>query len=188
MIEEIERNRQNLDFIQFQCNELAQANLAADEQEELEQRSETMSHSEDIKSALFEADNVLSSEDSGAVDAVRTAMMSLRSIERVLPAAPELVQRIDSCYIELKDLAQEINNLLDSIDFDPAELDAINSRLDKLYDLEKKYQVDTVGELIDKHEELKRKLNEIETGDDVLKDLQDKVDHLKSQAKAIADI
>ena len=187
LIEEIERNRQNLDFIQFQCNELAQANLAADEQEELEQRSETMSHSEDIKSALFEADNVLSSEDSGAVDAVRTAMMSLRSIERVLPAAPELVQRIDSCYIELKDLAQEINNLLDSIDFDPAELDAINSRLDKLYDLEKKYQVDTVGELIDKHEELKRKLNEIETGDDVLKDLQDKVDHLKSQAKAIAD-
>lgn len=185
--EELERNRQNLDFIQFQCNELAQANLAADEQEELEQRSETMSHSEDIKSALYEADNVLSSEDTGAVDAVRTAMMSLRTIERVLPAAPELVQRIDSCYIELKDLAQEINNLLDSIDFDPAELDAINSRLDKLYDLEKKYKVDTVGKLIDKHEELKRKLNEIETGDDVLKDLQDKADHLKSQAKALAD-
>ena len=185
--EELERNRQNLDFIQFQCNELAQANLAADEQEELEQRSETMSHSEDIKSALYEADNVLSSEDTGAVDAVRTAMMSLRTIERVLPAAPELVQRIDSCYIELKDLAQEINNLLDSIDFDPAELDAINNRLDKLYDLEKKYQVDTVGKLIDKHEELKRKLNEIETGDDVLKDLQDKADHLKSQAKALAD-
>ena len=185
--EEIERNRQNLDFLQFQCNELTQANLSAEEQEDLEQRSETMSHSEDIKSALYEADNVLSSEDSGAVDAVRTALMALRSIERVLPSAPELVQRIDSCYIELKDLSQEINNLLDSVDFDPAELDAINNRLDKLYDLEKKYQVDTIGELIDKHEELKRKLNDIETSDDVLKELQDKADLLMSQAKGIAD-
>ena len=185
--EEIERNRQNLDFLQFQCNELTQANLSAEEQEDLEQRSETMSHSEDIKSALYEADNVLASEDSGAVDAVRTALMALRSIERVLPSAPELVQRIDSCYIELKDLSQEINNLLDSVDFDPAELDAINNRLDKLYDLEKKYQVDTIGELIDKHEELKRKLNDIETSDDVLKELQDKADLLMSQAKGIAD-
>ena len=185
--EEIERNRQNLDFLQFQCNELTQANLSAEEQEDLEQRSETMSHSEDIKSALYEADNVLSSEDSGAVDAVRTALMALRSIERVLPSAPELVQRIDSCYIELKDLSQEINNLLESVDFDPAELDAINNRLDKLYDLEKKYQVDTIGELIDKHEELKRKLNDIETSDDVLKELQDKADLLMSQAKGIAD-
>ena len=185
--EEIERNRQNLDFLQFQCNELTQANLSAEEQEDLEQRSETMSHSEDIKSALYEADNVLASEDSGAVDAVRTALMALRSIERVLPSAPELVQRIDSCYIELKDLSQEINNLLDSVDFDPAELDAINNRLDKLYDLEKKYQVDTIGELIDKHEELKRKLNNIETSDDVLKELQDKADLLMSQAKGIAD-
>lgn len=183
LIEEIERNRQNKDFLQFQCDELAQANLVEDEQYELEQRSETMSHSEEIKSALYEADNVLSSEGSGAVDSMHKALMALRSIERVLPAAPELVERIDSCYIELKDLSQEINSQLESIDFDPAELDLINNRLDKLYDLEKKYHVETVGELIQKHKELQQKLNDIESSDELLSALQQKASQLLSKAK-----
>lgn len=185
--EEIERNRQNLDFLQFQCNELTQANLQEDEQEDLEQRSETMTHSEEIKGAFYEADNALSAEGSGVIDAMRSALSALKSIERVYPFAQELVQRIDSCYIELKDLSEEINSQLERIDFDPAELDAINNRLDKLYDLEKKYQVESIAELIAKHEELKRKLNHIESSDDLLADLQKKVDLLRGKAKGDAD-
>ena len=185
--EEIERNRQNLDFLQFQCNELTQANLQEDEQEDLEQRSETMTHSEEIKGAFYEADNALSAEGSGVIDAMRSALSALKSIERVYPFAQELVQRIDSCYIELKDLSEEINSQLERIDFDPAELDAINNRLDKLYDLEKKYQVESIAELIAKHEELKRKLNHIESSDDLLADLQKKVDLLRDKAKGDAD-
>ena len=185
--EEIERNRQNLDFLQFQCNELTQANLQEDEQEDLEQRSETMTHSEEIKGAFYEADNALSAEGSGVIDAMRSALSALKSIERVYPFAQELVQRIDSCYIELKDLSEEINSQLERIDFDPAELDAINNRLDKLYDLEKKYQVESIVELIAKHEELKRKLNHIESSDDLLADLQKKVDLLRDKAKGDAD-
>ena len=84
-------------------------------------------------------------------------------------------------------MSEEINSQLERIDFDPAELDAINNRLDKLYDLEKKYQVESIAELIAKHEELKRKLNHIESSDDLLADLQKKVDLLRDKAKGDAD-
>ena len=153
--ESIEQNRQNADFLQFQFEELTQANLAEGEQEELEQKSETMSHSEEIKSALYEADNALSAEQTGVVESLRTALSAMRQIEKVLPDASELVERLDSSYIELKDIAQEISSQMEHVDFDPAELDAINNRLDKLYDLEKKYHVETVEELIAKRDELK---------------------------------
>ena len=135
---DIERNRQNLDFLQFQCNELSEANLQSGEQEELEQKSETMEHSEDIKSALYTADNALSAEDNGVVVSLRNSLSSLKAVEHVFPDVSEYVQRIEESYIELKDLAQDINTQLENIDFDPSELDIINNRLDRLYDLEKK--------------------------------------------------
>ena len=185
--ESIEQNRQNLDFLQFQCDELTNANLEEGEQEELEQRSETMSHAEDIKSALYEADNALSGEDRGIVSSLRSTISALKTIERVLPSASELVERLDSTYIELKDISGDISSELERIDFDPAELDSINSRLDKLYDLEKKYHVETVRELIEKRDELKRQLSHIENSDEALADLQQQLDTLRQQAQKEAD-
>ena len=146
--EDIERNRQNLDFLQFQYDELTQANLSDDEQEELELKSDVMSHSEEIKTALYETDSALSTEGTGIVGNLRSAISALKGIDRVFPVASELTERLDSCYIELKDIAEEVNRRLDDIDFDPTELDAVNNRLDRLYDLEKKYHMETVGELI----------------------------------------
>ena len=178
----IERNRQNADFLKFQCEELTQANLTEGEQEELEQQSETMSHSEDIKSALYEADNALSGEQIGVVSSLRSALYDLRKISEVYPAAAELEQRVDTCYIELKDIAQEVSNHLDRIDFDPAEMDAVTNRLDKLYSLEKKYHVDTVEELIAKRDELTVQLNNIENSDEALADLQQQLDQLHEKA------
>ena len=184
---DIERNRQNLDFLQFQCQELTQANLSEGEQEELEQRSDMMSHSEEIKSALYEADNALSAEETGIVGSLRTAISALKSIVRVLPDAQQLTERLNSSYIELKDIAQEINAKLENTDFDPAELDAVNSRLDKLYDLEKKYHVDTIGKLITKRDELSTQLGNIENSDEALAVLQQTLDKLGTQAHKEAD-
>ena len=185
--EEIERNRQNSDFLKFQFDELTNANLAEGEQEALEQKSETMTHAEDIKSALYEADNALSAEGYGVVQSLRNALSALRGIENVLPDAKELTERIDSSYIELKDLAQEISHQMENIDFDPAELDTINSRLDKLYDLEKKYHVETVEELIEKRDSLHHQINNIENSDEALSELQQKLEKLKIQAQKEAD-
>ena len=186
--ESIEQNRQNADFLQFQFEELTQANLAEGEQEELEQKSETMSHSEEIKSALYEADNALSADQTGVVGSLRTALSAIRQIEKVLPDASELVERLDSSYIELKDIAQEISSQMEHVDFDPAELDAINNRLDKLYDLEKKYHVETVEELIAKRDELKIQLGRIENSDEALAELQQKLAAQLTQAQKAAEI
>ena len=185
--ESIEQNRQNADFLQFQFEELTQANLAGGEQEELEQKSETMSHSEEIKSALYEADNALSADQTGVVGSLRTALSAMRQIEKVLPDAGELVERLDSSYIELKDIAQEISSQMEHVDFDPAELDAINNRLDKLYDLEKKYHVETVEELIAKRDELKIQLGRIENSDEALAELQQKLAAQLVQAQKAAE-
>ena len=168
--EAIANNRQNQDFLQFQYDELANANLVEDEQEELEQKSDTMSHAEEIKSALYETDNALSADDTGVVSAIRSA----RSVE--------------SSYIELKDISEEISSQLERVDFDPAELDAINNRLDRLYDLEKKYHVETVSELIAKREELKSQLNNIENSDEALAALQQRLATFQALAKKEADI
>ena len=185
--EDIERNRQNTDFQQFQYNELTQANLTEDEQEELEQRSEMMTHSEDIKGALYTADNALSADTTGIVESLRNARSALQGIEQVFPAVAELAERLDSSYIELKDIASEVSALQESIDFDPAELDSINARLDKLYDLEKKYHVETVGELIAKREELKRQLSHLENSDEALAEYEAQCKKLKAEACKQAD-
>ena len=179
--ESIERNRQNADFLQFQYDELSQASLVDGEQEELEQKNDTMSHSEEIKSALYDADNYMSAEQTGSVGAIRSALSSLKRIEKVYPVAEELVERLDSSYIELKDIAEEISGYLEDIDFDPAEMDTVVNRLDRLYDLEKKYNVDTVGELIAKRDNLRQQLDGIENSDEALSDLQKKMNVLKEE-------
>ena len=168
--EQLARNRQNLDFMQFQYDELCEAKLTDGEQEELESRSDTMTHAEDIKQSLYQADNALSAESNGIVAQLRTATQALHSIERVYGEATELAERLDTAYVELKDVAQEVSAKMEDIDFDPSELDAVNARLDRIYDLEKKYHVETVGELIAIRDDLGRQLTAIEGGDELLEE------------------
>jgi DNA repair protein RecN (Recombination protein N) len=178
--EEIERNKQNADFLQFQYDELEAAQLAEGEQEELEQQSETMSHAEDIKTALYEADNALNGDESGVVSQVKSAYNALNGISKVMPKTAELTERLDSCRIELKDIADEVSQLLERTDFNPAELDNINNRLDRLYELEKKYHVETVEELIQQRDNLKLKLSHIENSDEAVSEMEKEVAKLRS--------
>lgn len=185
--DEIAQNRQQADFMQFQYEELQQANLMADEQEELEQQRELLSHAEDIKEALYDADSHLNGEQQGAVDHVRQSFQTLRNIARVLPAASELAERLESCHIELKDIADEVGSLLEHTDFDPAELDHINSRLDRLYELEKKYHVDSVEALIAQRDMLGRQLAAIENSDEAVGALEAKCQQLTAKSQQLAD-
>ena len=178
--EETERNRQNADFLQFQYNELASANLQAGELEELEAKSDTMTHSEDIKTALYTANEALEGEETGVVSSLHNAIAALKGIDKVFPAATELAERMDSAYIELKDIAGEIGSHLEHVDFDPSELDAVNNRLDRLYNLQKKYHADTIDELIAQRERLKLQLDNIENSDEALQQLQQQVAEARS--------
>ena len=183
----IERNRENRDFLQFQYEELENAHLVEGEQEELEQRSDTMEHSEDIKSALYTTDNALSAEQNGVIESLRSSLSALRSIEAVYPEVGDLIQRIDSSYIDLKDVAHEVSNLLESVDFDPAELDQVNNRLDRIYELEKKYHVDTIEALIEKRDNLQQQLQAIENGDESLDEVKARLSALEAQARKEAE-
>ena len=185
--EEIERNRQNIDFLQFQYQELESANLTVGEQEELEQKSETMTHAEDIKGALYTADNALQADNTGIVEQLRNALNALKGIGHVFPEAEELATRMDSTYIELKDIAQEVGSLMETIDFDPAELDHINERLDRLYDLQQKYHAEDTEALIALRDQLKEQLAHIGNSDETLQERQQQVNLLKAQCQQKAD-
>ena len=188
MREEISRGQQNVEFLQFQFDELHSAQLVDGEQEELERRSETMTHAEDIKLALYEAGTALSGEANDVLGALKKAASSLHGIERVFPDVSELTSRMDSCYIELKDIDGDVNSLLEDVDFNPAELENVNNRLDCIYSLQKKYHVDSVAELLAMHDDLQRQLSMIENSDEALADLERQLADTLKELKVKADV
>ena len=178
--QQMQASHDNEDFLRFQQSELNDAQLTAGEQEELEEQSQLMSHVEEIKSALYESDNLLNADSMGIVNGLRTIINQLHSIENVFPAAEELASRTDECFIELKDISEEISNRLERVDFNPAELERINDRLDHLYSLQQKYHVSSVEELIDIKQNIDEQLSQIDNSDEQLKELQDQLIALES--------
>lgn len=180
---EIEKNRENEDFLRFQFKELDEAQLQNGEQEELEQEYEMLSHSEDIKTALYQADNHLSGDDGNIIERLKQTSEQLANIKDVYPEVTELLERIDSSYIELKDIAQEVNGLTDHVEFDPARLETINERLDKLNSLQQKFHVRDLGELIEAYHQLKEQLSHIDHSDEDVEALEQEVTQLLEKAQ-----
>lgn len=180
---EIEKNRENEDFLRFQFKELDEAQLQNGEQEELEQEYEMLSHSEDIKTALYQADNHLSGDDGNIIERLKQTSEQLANIKDVYPEVTELLERIDSSYIELKDIAQEVNGLTDHVEFDPAHLETINERLDKLNSLQQKFHVRDLGELIETYHQLKEQLSHIDHSDEDVEALEQEVTQLLEKAQ-----
>lgn len=175
----ISRIKENEDFLQFQNKELSEANLEEGEQESLEQQSELLTHAEEIKNTLYNADSVLSSDEHNIITQLRSISDSMNNIQNVYPDAEVLTNRLNDCVIELKDISREIVSHVEDIDYDPEKLQAINSRLDTIYTLEKKYHTSNIPDLIKKHEEIKSQLSRIDNFDVDFKAQQDKVDRLK---------
>ena len=184
---EISANREQEEFMRFQLQELSQAELSDGEQEQLEKEVSTMSHVEEIKQALFEADGILSTEDSGAVDKVHQACSTLQRIIELYPDIKELNDRLDSCYIELKDIANEIQNALESVEFDPADYQRKSERLDLIYSLEQKFHKETISELIAERDGLAGQLNRIDNSEEALSQQQTKVDEALAACKIAAN-
>lgn len=179
----IEKARENEEFLRFQYNELQTAQLSNGIQEELEQESAALSHSEDIKSALFNADNILNADVDGIVGRTGEAADALHGIESVYPKVKELADRLDSAKVELADIAADVSADTDNVDFDPARLDEVNARLDNIYSLEQKHHVNTVSELIKIRDEIEKQLDGIDDGDNQLGELQKRVDDTSAVCK-----
>ena len=179
----IEKARANEESLRFQYNELQTAQLSDGIQEELEQESAALSHSEDIKSALFNADNILNADVDGIVGRAGEAADALHGIESVYPKVKELADRLDSAKVELADIAADVSADTDNVDFDPARLDEVNARLDNIYSLEQKHHVNTVAELIKIRDEIEKQLDGIDDGDNQLGELQKRVDDTSAACK-----
>ena len=181
-----QKSKENEEFLRFQFSELDKAKLVAGEDEELEQQSRTLSHVEDIKSALYDASSALSSEDGGCVEKTKNASSRLHDITEVFPEIKDVDERLSSAYIELKDIAQEIERKLEDVDFDPRQLDEINSRLDLIYALEQKFHASSVDELINEYKRLQDELASINGGDEQLEQLQQEMQEKYDVAMKLA--
>lgn len=187
--EQIAANRANEDFLRYQAKELVDANLVAGELTELEQEVETLSHTEDIKTALYSADEALSNDNVGIISSCKSAISRLSTITEVYPPVRELADRLDSAYIELKDIAHDISSLADNVDYDPQRLEVASSRLDALYSLQQKHHVETIEELIALRDNILHQLSHIDNADEELDALKAKVNELlaicTAKAKAL---
>ena len=169
--EALRLHRENEDFIRFQHHELEEAHLVEGEQEELEQEYGILSHAEEIKSALYEADSMLSG-DGGIVERLKSTLTSVDSVTKVYPAIADDAQRIESCFIELKDIADDVSRHVETVDFDPARLEAVSDRIDTIYRLQQKFHVERVEQLIALRKDFEQQLNQIDGGDEHLQELE----------------
>lgn len=172
--EQIAHDKANEDFLRFQVNELQEAALDPDEQQQLEQEAETLSHAEDIKTALFDADRTLTDDNNGVVNNCRQALSQLSAISDVCRQAKELAERLDGTYIELKDISHEISAMTSDIEFDPQRMAAVSERLDTIYSLQKKHHTDSVAGLIALRDSMTEQLSHIDNGDEELECLREK--------------
>ena len=176
--DQAEKNRQDEDYISFQLSQLEEANLHSGEQEELEQEAETLSHAEDIKSNLYKVDQLMSSDETTLLSATKDCIQTLQGISKVFPPAKEWMERLDSCYIELKDLSHEIAHASEEVDFNPTRLDYVNERLNLIYSLQQKHRVDTIDQLLKITEDYRSKLEAITSYDS-------RIDELKAMKEAL---
>ena len=188
LIEEAEKNRQDEEYIRFQVQQLEDAHLQAGEQEELEQELEMLTHAEDIKSSLFKVNQLMDEGEMNLVSLSKEAMQVLQSISRVYAPASEWSNRLESCYLELKDVAHEIAYASDDIEFNPTRLDYVNERLNLIYTLQQKHQLSSVEELLELAGKLNEKLDAITSSDDHIQELTQKKDLLYQQVLSQAEI
>ena len=170
-----QKNKEEQDYLQFQFNNLTEAHLTEDEQEALEAELETITHSEEIKSSLFKLTNVLSEDEQSVESGLRTALESAKSLQHFASTSSfsqSFVERIESAYIDLKDLSHEAEKVFQDIDFDPDRQQIIEDRLSVIYSLQQKHSVATVKDLIDILKDIELKLQNIDSLDERIEQLE----------------
>ena len=181
LIEQAAQSKADEEFVRFQLQQLDEAALQPDEQEELEQEAETLSHAEEIKGALYKAEQLLLGDEGGLLPALKEGYTSLRSVSRYHASLQELAQRAESSYIELKDIAQELALQNEKIGFNPVRLDEVNTRLTLLYTQQQKHRVSTVGELMALADEFRNRLTGITSLDEEIATLTESCDTLRQE-------
>lgn len=156
---EFESDNTDREYLEFQLEGLDSARLTDGEQEELEKEADILDHAEEIKQELFGASQIMSGDEDGCILKLRGALQSLRSAQKNYPQAHELAERLESCLIELKDIADTTDDAQENINFDPARLEQVNERLDLIYSLLKKHKKENIAQLLELAESIRARLD-----------------------------
>jgi DNA repair protein RecN (Recombination protein N) len=190
LISNSEKAKSDLDYFSFQFNQLESAKLRAGEQEELEEELEKLSHVEEIKLNLTNSYLLLTGENVDIISNLKQTKNAMLSISKFLGNKENLVSRLESTYIELNDIAAEIESLNNSMEHDPERLEFIKARIDEIYLLQQKHKCKTVEELLALKDDLQKKIDSISSLDFRIEDLQNKlnklVDLLNTKAQQIS--
>ena len=174
-LEELEalaaKSRQDEDYLRFQVEELRAAQLTAGEQEELEAELETLSHTEEIKSALYKVTDNLIGEERGVVQQLKEALHDVEALEAYFPKVKDFADRLRSAWTDMADLASETDVLKEDVEFDPNRLEWVNERLNTIYSLQQKHRVPSVEELLAIQQQLTTQLSAIDLFDEQMETL-----------------
>lgn len=182
----IEKMRQNEDYIRFQLDQLQAMQLQPDEDQELEALQSKLSNITELKEALWSVENELDSEENSILMRLTTVAQRLEDAERNLTDVEGMAQRVRSALIELKDIAQGVTSIVDTLNDDPAELARVDDRLNSIYTLQRKHNAQDVNALIAIQRDYERQLGEIEHNDDIIEELTARVNACKEAASEIA--
>lgn len=173
--DEVARNQQEADYIRFQFNQLDEANLQAGEQEELESEQELLSHAEEIKSSLCTIAGTMNGDGENLLGSLKQLCQEAKNLAHIYPAIQEIAERMESDYIDLKDIADDVEGQSDQVNFDPERFAFVEERLSQLFSLMKKHNCDTVAQLISLRDELGEKMLLIDNSDEAVSELEQKL-------------
>jgi DNA repair protein RecN (Recombination protein N) len=170
--EDSDKAKADQDYFQFLFDELDTAAIRKDEQENLENELNSLSHSEEIKKNLLGANFLIDNGEASALPKLKEALSQLQSLEKYQPTVLAFADRLKSAIIEIKDINDELENLEQSTSFNENRLEEINERLSLFYSLQKKHRLNSNDELISCKNELSDKLNKILFADEDLEKLE----------------
>lgn len=183
---EIEKLRRDEDYIRFQLDELQSLNFKPDEDAELEALQSKLSNITELKESLWDVENQLSGEENSILDRLSIVAQRLEDAERNLSDVEGMPSRVRTSLIDLKDIAQSVASIVDTLNDDPAELDRVNDRLNSLYSLQRKHNVQDVNQLLEIQHDYERQLSEIEHNDDIINELEARVAATREVASQLA--
>lgn len=175
------------DYIEHQFSELVAANLVDGEQQSLEEEQNLINHSQEVIETLSSIIASLDGEESGVLSLLKSASTHIGRLEKYINRASEFADRINSSFVELKDIASELSSIIESTEFSEERKHFIDDRLNLIYSLQQKHRVASVTDLLDIQNDFARRLDLIENFDDRISSLQKQIDELEKQLSAAAE-
>jgi len=182
-----EKSKADLDYFQFQFDQLYKAALTENEQELLEKELEILTHAEEIKAGLSNVSELLNGENISALIQVKTSIGLITKLNNFLPDAKGLSQRLESLYVDLKDVADEASSIGEKVEYDPDRIGSINERLDLIYSLQQKHHVKSVDELIVLRNALEAKILAVSSNEEEIQRLVQLKDLKKSEVEDLSN-